>query len=74
MNNIVFIELTNYTTNKKIYLNVNMIGDISRASDHDFNREPREYTSVGHLTHNNGGFRIVETPEQIMSAISFLNK
>ena len=74
MKNIAFIELTSFTNNKKIYLNVSMIGDLMRTSDHDFNKQAREYTSVGHLTHNNGGFKVVETPEQIMSAISFLTK
>lgn len=55
-----FIKLTLHAHNKSIYLNTSMIGDISQSEG---------YTIVGHLTHNNGGFKVKETIEEILVLI-----
>jgi hypothetical protein len=60
-----FIELTEcYSKLKKIYINVDMIGAIYKDGDR---------TCLKHLSHNNGGYTILETPEQILELIKKLN-
>jgi hypothetical protein len=59
-----FIELTSSITKKPIYLNVDMIGDIIQDEG---------YTRVGHLTHNNGGFKVTQDAEEILDLINYLN-
>ena len=56
-----FIELTSMITKKSIYLNVDMIGDIMQDEG---------YTRVGHLTHNNGGFKVTQDAEEILDLIN----
>jgi hypothetical protein len=55
-----FIALTSVSSKKTIYLNVDMIGDIIQDDD---------CTRVGHLTHNNGGFRVTQDAEEILDLI-----
>ena len=57
-----FIKLTSKSIDKPIYLNVAKIGDITVGSD--------GVTVVGHETHNNGGFRVLETPLKVLDLIS----
>lgn len=59
-----FILLTTINGKKPIYINVNMIGDIMENDD---------CTIVGHLTHNNGGFRVTQDVEEILDLINNLN-
>jgi hypothetical protein len=49
------IKLTLFNNKTPIYINVEMIGSLNEVEEKDFNREPKKYTSVGHITHNNGG-------------------
>jgi hypothetical protein len=56
-----FIALIALHNKKTIYLNVDMIGDIIQ---HD------GYTVVGHLTHNNGGFKVTQDAEEILDLIN----
>jgi hypothetical protein len=63
------IKLTSFNTKTPIYINVEMIGSLSEVEEKDFNREPKKYTSVGHLTHNNGGFRVIESVDKILKLI-----
>ena len=56
-----FIELTSMITKKPIYLNIDMIGDIIQDEG---------YTRVGHLTHNNGGFKVTQDAEEILDLIN----
>jgi hypothetical protein len=57
-----FIALTSIgRINKTIYLNVDMIGDIVQEED---------YTRVGHLTHNNGGWKVTQDAEEILDLIN----
>jgi hypothetical protein len=46
-----------------------MIGSLSDVEEKDFNREPKKYTSVGHITHNNGGFKVIESVEEILKLL-----
>ena len=60
------IELTNiYSTPKPVFVNVKHIGAFSRSHD----RDKGEYTNLGVTTHNNGGYYIKETPEEIIELI-----
>jgi hypothetical protein len=59
-----FIKLTEcYKEPKDIYINVEMIGAIHQASDR------RNTTCLKHLSHNNGGYYIKETPIEILRLI-----
>ena len=64
-----FIKLTSFHTKTPIYINVEMIGDLSEVEEKDFNREPKKYTSIGHLTHNNGGYKVIESVEEILKLL-----
>jgi hypothetical protein len=59
-----FIALTSYNNKKTIYLNIDMIGDIIQND---------ECTRVGHLNHNNGGFRVTQDAEEILDLINNYN-
>ncbi len=63
-NKMKFITLTSTHQSDPIRINVDMIGHYYSAKDNDI-RVNKIYTVVGVLTHNNGGFRVQETPEQI---------
>jgi hypothetical protein len=56
-----FILLTSVYDKKPIYINVNMIGDIKQNDD---------CTTIGHLTHNNGGFKVTQDEEEILDLIN----
>ncbi len=56
------IKLTLFNTKLPIYINVEMIGSLNEV-------EEKNYTSVGHLTHNNGGFRVIESVKEIIELI-----
>jgi hypothetical protein len=64
-----FIKLTSFYTKTPIYINVEMIGSLNDVEEKDFNREPKKYTSVGHITHNNGGFKVIESVEEILKLL-----
>ena len=59
-----FIQLTSLNTRKPIYLNIDMIGGIIQDDDH---------TVIKHLTHNNGGFKVIEDAEEVLDLINELN-
>jgi hypothetical protein len=50
--------------NKTIYLNVDMIGSISNEGIG---------SKIGHLTHNNAGFKVIETADEIFKLINECN-
>jgi len=63
-----FIKLTEcYGAPEEIYINVEMIGAIQIAHDRE------NCTKLKHLLHNNGGYYIKETPEEILKLIKELN-
>lgn len=59
------ITLTSAYDGGKIYINVEQIG-------HYYDNETKNNTTVGVTTHNNGGFSVKETSEQIYDMISKL--
>jgi len=66
------IKLTSITSNEIIYINPLHIGHLyqSDRQDHMGKRMGGKYTVVGVTTHNNGGFKVQETPEQILKLIN----
>jgi hypothetical protein len=63
------IKLTPFHTKTPIYINVDMIGHLSEVEETEYTRVTKKYTSVGHLTHNNGGFRVIESIKEIFDLI-----
>jgi hypothetical protein len=63
-----FIKLTSFIDNKPIFINPETIGHIFEATDIRLGKPPI-YTSVGTTCHNNGGFKIVESPDEILKMI-----
>ena len=61
------IKLTNLDK-KPIYINVDMIGnfyEVAETRSYGSIDKPK-HTRIGVTTHNNGGFEVKETPEQII--------
>jgi hypothetical protein len=71
-----FIKLTYLNNKETIYINPLHIGHIYRTKEKiTFGRiEQEEHTIVGTTTHNNGGFKVYETPQEILKLISNLSK
>mgnify|MGYP006267630929 CR=1 FL=1 len=70
-----FIELTDRHY-KTIYINPQMIGDIYthiESGQYGGEKEGRKITIVGCLTHNNGGFKVLDTPEEVLEKINKYN-
>ena len=66
------IILTSTSLDKsKIYINADYIGHIYIVPEKsNYGRvEKIKHTRVGVVTHNNGGFEVIETPEQIKKLI-----
>lgn len=66
-----FIRLTSVATSRRIYVNIDFIGHINEVPEKvEYGKvAEKEYTIVGVTTHNNGGFRVVESAEQIFKRI-----
>ena len=62
-----FIKLTNLKDKQPIYVNVDCIGHVyTEKPKIEHGRVEKEaHTVVGVTTHNNGGFQIIETPNEI---------
>jgi hypothetical protein len=67
-----FIKLTNLKDKKTIYINTDCIGHIYASNPKiEYGRIEKEaHTIVGTTTHNNGGFQVIETPEQIFTMLA----
>ena len=67
------IKLTSYSDNNPIYININEIGHFNEVKESQmwYQGEPisKKHTVVGVTTHNNGGFKVKETPEEILEKI-----
>lgn len=77
MNKGKIIKLTIRLSNTEVFINSKMIGHFYRVEEEKNIKgllEKRSYTKVGHLTHNNGGFEVLETPEQIIQLLTNKNK
>jgi hypothetical protein len=68
---MIIIKLTLKTTNKSIYINTEHIGHIVEPIKKSvYTTMPDEiYTNIGVTTHNDGGFKVIETPEEILKQI-----
>ena len=65
------IKLTSLDSGS-IYINVDYIGhiyEVEETSSYGRVTEPK-YTRIGVTTHNNGGFKIKETPKEIIELIA----
>jgi len=60
-----FIELTYRDKIRKVYINIDHIGDII-----EWEEDNRKLTKVGVTTHNNGGWNVLESAEQILKLIN----
>lgn len=67
------IKLTSRGSEKPVYINVDYIGHIYRTTEPlPYSNGSITYTTVGVVTHNNGGFDVKETPEEIIELINQL--
>ena len=66
-----FIKLTTIKDKKSVFINPDFIGHLYEMSEKlSYGSVDQEaWTVVGVTTHNNGGFRVVESVEQILKRI-----
>ena len=66
-----FIKLTSLKDSKPVFINPDFIGHMFRVPEKKSygSVDEAEHTSVGVTTHNNGGFRVKESIEQILKMI-----
>jgi hypothetical protein len=68
--------LTSHSDDSPIYININEIGHIYevKQSEDWFQGKPivEKFTRVGVKTHNDGGFKVKETPEEIIEKIRMI--
>ena len=66
-----FIELTSLD-GRKLYINIDHIGDFSEIEEITFSygSNSKKWTNVGVTTHNNGGFRVQESAQEILNLIN----
>ena len=71
-----FIKLTNLKDKQPIYINVDCIGHVyTEKPKIEHGRVEKEaHTVVGVTTHNNGGFQVLETPNEIFSMLDKFNQ
>jgi len=71
-----FIKLTNLKDKQPIYINVDCIGHVyTEKPKIEHGRVEKEaHTVVGITTHNNGGFQVIETPNEIFSMLDKFNQ
>jgi len=71
-NNMKLIKLTSINKTGDIYINPDHIGHCYRVPEkiENYSKTIAEHTVVGVTTHNNGGFKIKQTPEQIIKLIT----
>jgi len=72
------IKLTSLNDKKYIYINVDMIGHIYEVEVEVYETNNRNsitqpHTVIGSLTHNNGGFKVVESVIKILKLIKEVN-
>lgn len=62
------IKLTSINKQQPIYINIDMIGHLLGREDVEYNIVTK-YTNIGVVTHNNGGFNVIESVEEILKLI-----
>ena len=66
----MLIKLTMANRKEFLYINPNHIGHCYRVPEKtEYSKTIAEHTRVGVTTHNNGGFEVKESPEQIIKLI-----
>ena len=69
------IKVTSFTTNKPIYINIDAIGHIHEVeTKNEYGKQIDGYTSIGVTTHNNGGFKVKESVDEVVKQINEVNK
>jgi hypothetical protein len=69
----MLIKLTISERKEFVYINPSHIGHCYRVpGTTKYSKPIEEHTRVGVTTHNNGGFEVKETPEQIIKLIEKL--
>jgi hypothetical protein len=65
------IKVTLLKTKQPVYINIEQIGDIYGEEEKiEYGRiETPKHTNIGVTTHNNGGFRVVETVDEVLKLI-----
>ena len=70
---MILIKLTSHSDDSPVYININEIGHFNevKQSEDWFQGKPivEKYTKVGVTTHNDGGFKVKETPSEIVKKI-----
>lgn len=69
---INLIKLNSSSNKKPVYINTAYIGhfyEVGEKMSYGSVDKPK-HTVVGVVTHNNGGFNVTETPEQILKMLS----
>jgi len=70
------IKLTSHKDDSFIYVNINEIGHFYEVKESQtwYQGEPttKKHTVIGVTTHNNGGFKVKETPEEIIVKIKMI--
>ena len=66
------IKLTFVNGPGDVYINPDHIGHCYRVPEkiESYTKTIAEHTAVGVTTHNNGGFKVKQTPEQIIKLIT----
>jgi hypothetical protein len=66
-----FIKLTSLKDSKPVFINPDFIGHMFRVPEKRSygSVDEVEHTRVGVTTHNNGGFSVIESVEQILKRI-----
>lgn len=63
------IKFTDLFSHKPIYINPEFIGHIYEYEKEEYGKKEK-YTIIGTTCHNNGGFRVTETPEKIFKLLN----
>jgi hypothetical protein len=70
------IKLTSHKDDSFIYVNINEIGHFYEVKEsqmwHQGEPATKKHTVVGVTTHNNGGFKVKETTEEIIEKIRMI--
>jgi hypothetical protein len=63
------IKVTTLSDKRSIYINIDMIGHLYEMEEKDFNRGTKKYTVIETTTHNNGGFKVIESIQEVFNRI-----
>lgn len=66
-----FIKVTSIKDSKPVFINCDFIGHMYRVPEKKVygTVDEKEHTVIGVTTHNNGGFKVLETVEEILEIV-----